>query len=80
MCNCSKEITITECQRLRKYNSDPLKRFFIYYVDDKIGLQVAYVPKGTNPINVAMERNFYNSDNQLEYYSIKEHPTCLRDE
>lgn len=76
MCNCSKPITITECQRLKKYNNDPLKRTFIYYVDDYKGLQVAYVPKEKTPISIAIERNFYNSENQLEYYSIKEHP-CL---
>jgi hypothetical protein len=76
MCNCSKQITVTECQRLRKYNSDPLKRFFIYYVDDKKGLQVAFVPKDKTPLQIAHERNFYNSENQIEFFNIREHP-CL---
>ena len=76
MCNCRKEITVTECQRLRKYNLDTLKRSFIYYVDDEKGLQVACVPKEKTPIQIAIERGFYNSYNELEWFNIKEHP-CL---
>lgn len=76
MCNCSKPITITECQRLKKYNSDAEKRTFIYYVDDLKGLQVACLKKGDNPNQIAIQRNFYNSDGLLEWFNIKEHP-CL---
>ena len=79
MCNCSKEITVTECQRLKKYNKDPLKRTFIYYVDDDKGLQVAHVPNGVNPNQIAIERNFYNSYGLLEWFNIKEHPTCFNE-
>jgi hypothetical protein len=78
MCNCSKPITKTECQRLKKYTSDPLKRFFIYYIHDEKGLQVACVPNHSTPLQIAIERGFYNSDNELEFFNIREHP-CLNE-
>lgn len=78
MCNCGKPITKTECQRLKKYHSDPEKRRFIYCVDDIKGLQVAYVPNGINPNQIAIERKFYNSDGMLEWFNIIESP-CLNE-
>lgn len=78
MCNCSKPITITECQRLKKYHSDPLKRRFIYYIDDEKGLVVSVVKSGENPNQKAQERGFYNSQGQLEWFNIIEHP-CLHE-
>ena len=77
MCNCSKKITTSDCGRLVKFNSDPLKRFFIYHIfDDSRGLQVAMVPKGEEPNKVAIERGFVNSEGIAEWYKTTEHP-CL---
>lgn len=77
MCNCSKPIAKTDCQRLRKCNSDPLRRFFIYHIfDDARGLMIANVPKGENPNAIALERGFINSEGFEEWYKTTEHP-CL---
>lgn len=75
MCDCSKLVTLSECQRLRKYNADPEKRFFIYHIfDDLRGLKIAYVPKDDNPNNVALKRGFVDDKGNPKWYNIKEHP------
>lgn len=77
MCNCSKPITKTECQILRKYIEDPEGGNFIYHVfDDERGLSLAKVPKGTNPNEIALKNEFIGSDGLPEWYYVKEHP-CL---
>lgn len=78
MCNCSKPITLTDCQRLREFNADPERRFFIYHIfdDPALGMVVAHVPKDKNPNEIAIERNFINQDGDLEWYKTTEHP-CL---
>ena len=78
MCNCSKPIDLTDCQTLKDFNNDPLKRFFIYHISDEKGLLVAYVPKGVNPNQIALERGFTDKNNNPEWYSTKEHP-CLKE-
>lgn len=78
MCNCSKPINLTECQELKDFNNDPLKRFFIYHISDDKGLMVAYVPKGANPNEIALRRGFKDKNGNPEWYSTKEHP-CLND-
>lgn len=78
MCNCSKMIEPSECDRLKKFNADPLKRFFIYHISDEKGLMVAYVPKGINPNHIALERGFTDENGEAQFYSTKEHP-CLQD-
>lgn len=77
MCNCSKPITKTECQILRKYVEDPEKRSFIYHIfDDERGLEIALVHDGQNPNIVALERGFVGLDGNVEWYYVREHP-CL---
>ncbi|TQM18336.1 hypothetical protein FB551_4117 [Chryseobacterium aquifrigidense] len=77
MCNCSKPITKTECQILRKYVNDPEGRTFIYHVfDGERGLEIAQVPQGINPNQIAIAREFIGSDGLPEWYYVKEHP-CL---
>ena len=78
MCNCSKKVTLSECDRLREYANDKLKRFFIYHISDKKGLMVAYVPKDRNPNDIALERGFIGTDGNVEWYNVNEHP-CIRD-
>ena len=39
---------------------------------------VAYVPKGINPNQIASEMGFINSENEIEFYSTKEHP-CINE-
>ncbi|MGU3377473.1 hypothetical protein [Chryseobacterium sp. M5A1_1a] len=79
MCNCSKKITKTECQRLKKYVNDPDNRNFIYHVfDDDRGLSLAQVPKGEDPNEIATKNGFIGSDGFAEWYYIKEHP-CLHE-
>lgn len=75
-CNCSKPIPPTDCQRLRKFNADG--RLFIYHISNEKGLEVAYVPKGKNPNDVAKEWGFYNNKGELEWYLTTEHP-CLKE-
>lgn len=80
MCNCSKPITKTECQILRKYVNDTEGRTFIYHVfDGDRGLEIAQVPKEINPNQIAIEREFIGSDGFPEWYFVKEHP-CLYEE
>lgn len=78
MCNCSKQVTKTECQQLIEYATDPMKRFFIYHVFDNTGLEVAYVPVGDNPNSVALKRGFVNEEGIPEWYNVKEHP-CIHE-
>lgn len=78
MCNCSKPISQSECDRLKEFVNDPLKRFFIYHISDEKGLLVAYVPKGVNPNEIALERGFINQYGEPEWYHVSEHP-CLND-
>lgn len=77
MCNCSKPITANECEDLIGYYNDQFKRFFIFHISDKEGLIVRMVPKGINPATIAEEAGFYNSENELEFYHIREHP-CIQ--
>ena len=77
MCNCSKPITKTECQILKKYAEDPEKRLFIYHVfDDERGLEIAYVANRDFPNKTALKRGFVDSKGIPEWYYVKEHP-CL---
>jgi hypothetical protein len=77
MCNCSKPVTQTECQRLAKYANDPERRFFIYHVfDDSRGLEIAWVENGKSPNNIAIERGFVDDEGIPEWYNVNEHP-CL---
>lgn len=77
MCNCSKAVTKTECQKLRKYADDPEGRNFIYHIfDDKRGLCLAQVPKDKNPNEIASINGFIGNDGFPEWYYVKEHP-CL---
>lgn len=78
MCNCSKPISQSDCDRLKEFVNDPLKRFFIYHISDEKGLLVAYVPKGVNPNEIALERGFINQYGEPEWYHVSEHP-CLND-
>ncbi|AZA73576.1 hypothetical protein [Chryseobacterium indoltheticum] len=79
MCNCSKPITQSECQKLREFVNDPEKRFFIYHIfDDKRGLSVAYVPAGENPNKIALDRKFINEKGVIEWFHVSEHP-CLNE-
>lgn len=77
MCNCSKQVTKTECQQLRKYAEDPENRSFIYHVfDDERGLALAQIHKGENPNQIALNNGFLGSDGLVEWYYVREHP-CL---
>jgi len=77
MCNCSKPLKKSDCQILRDFVNDPQKRFFIYHIfDDERGLKIAHVPKGENPNEIALQRNFINDDGLVEFYNVREHP-CL---
>lgn len=78
MCNCSKPVTQTECQKLREFATDPEKRFFIYHIFNDKGLQVAFVPSNKNPNEIAIERGFVDEKGLAEYYNVKEHP-CLHE-
>lgn len=79
MCDCSKQIKQTDCDRLKEFNNDPEKRFFIYHIfDDFRGLQVAYVPNGINPNQIALERGFIDQNDNAKWFSTLEHP-CLND-
>lgn len=78
MCNCSKPITLSECQQIKEFVNDPLKRFFIYNISDTEGLRVALVPKGINPNVIAIQRGFINENGEPEFYAVQEHP-CLKE-
>lgn len=74
-CNCSKEVTLTDCDRLRKFVADG--RMFIYHIfDDERKLQVAFVPAERSPNAIAIERGFVNDKEDPEWFFVKEHP-CL---
>lgn len=68
---------MSECDVLKDFNNDPLKRFFIYHISDEKGLMVAYVPKGVNPNEIALERGYTDENGNPEWYSTKEHP-CIQ--
>lgn len=75
MCNCSKPITQTDCQRLKECLRDPERRTFIYHIfNDERGLKIACVQNGFSPKETAQERNFYNENGELEFYHVSEHP------
>lgn len=75
MCNCSKAVTKTDCQRIKKFSSDPLKRVFIYHIfDGDRGLEIAHVPPGQFPNEVAKKRGFINEEGVPEWYYVQEHP------
>lgn len=77
MCNCSKSLTMTDCQRLRDFNNDPLKRFFIYHIfDDEKGLKIRHVPKDSNPNTIALENGFLDENGNPQWFRTNEHP-CL---
>ena len=77
MCNCSKILTQTDCQRLREFFYDPQKRLFIYHIfDGEKGLQIRYVPNDKTPNEIAELNNFFNENGNLEWFHISEHP-CL---
>ncbi|MDV4070296.1 hypothetical protein CMT45_01025 [Elizabethkingia anophelis] len=74
-CNCSKPVSVSDCQILKEFKEDG--RMFIYHIfDDKRGLEVAYVPEDKTPNQIAVERKFFNENNMLEWFYISEHP-CL---
>lgn len=77
MCNCSKPITQSECDMMREFAEDP--RFFIYHISDENGLQVAYVPSGKNPNDIAKERGFLGANGEVEWYNCREHP-CVNED
>lgn len=77
MCNCSKPVTKTECERLKKFHTDPEKRFFIYHIFNE-GLKVRMVPPGINPNTIAQQAGFYNEAGQIEFYHVSEHP-CIHE-
>ena len=72
MCNCSKPIKQSERDMLRELNND--SRFFIYHISEEKGLKVAYVPKGINPNQIALERGFIGENGDVEWYNTKEYP------
>ena len=72
MCNCSKPIKQSERDMLRELNND--SRFFIYHISDEKGLKVAYVPKGINPNQIALERGFIGENGDVEWYNTNEYP------
>lgn len=79
MCNCSKSISQTDCQRLLECIRDLEKRFFIYHIFSSDGnnkLEIACVKPDKNPNDVAIERKFIDKDGNPEWYHITEHP-CL---
>ena len=78
MCNCSKPITLSECQQIKEFVNDPLKRFFIYNISDTEGLRVALVPKEINPNEIAIQRGFIDQYGEPEWYNVSEHP-CLNE-
>lgn len=78
MCNCSKPITLSECQQIKEFVNDPLKRFFIYNISDTEGLRVALVPKEINPNEIAIQRGFITENGEPEWYNVAEH-ICLNE-
>lgn len=79
MCNCSKQISQTDCQKLLDCLLDTQKRFFIYHIftesNGKNRLEIACVGD-KNPNDVAIERGFIGEDGNPEWYNINEHP-CI---
>jgi len=71
MCNCSKVVSQSDCQRLREHAKDG--RFFIYNFKGDY-LRIAYVPNGENPNSIAERYGYYNDNGDLEWFNIMEHP------
>lgn len=80
MCNCSKSISQTDCQRLLDCILDPEKRFFIYHIfsdsDGKNRLEIACVKKNEDPNEKAKQLGYVDSKGVPEWYNVNEHP-CL---
>lgn len=80
MCNCSKPISQTDCQRLLECMQDSQRRTFIYHTftetPDFNRLEIAHVPKDQNPNDVAKKRGFLDDAGNVEWFYIHEHP-CL---
>ena len=74
-CNCSKPITLDECTTLKWYLRHK-DLFIIYHINDN-GLQLAHVPKGKNPNQIALDRGFINEDGNVEWFHGREHPCLL---
>lgn len=75
MCRCKEPITDNECRFLRKLHKD--ERTFIYHISRENGsLLTAYVPKGKNPNEIALERGFLDDKGEVEWFNTFEHP-CL---
>lgn len=80
MCNCSKEISQTDCARLLECLRDPQKRKFIYHIftepSGKTRLEIAYVPPEQTPNDIAIQRKFLDEKGNPEWFLPQEHP-CL---
>ncbi len=79
MCNCSRPISQTDCQRLLDCVLDPNKGFFIYHIfseKKQNRLEIASVPANKNPNTVAIERGFIDKNGNPEWYNVNEHP-CI---
>lgn len=76
MCNCSKPITLDECQLLKWYLSHKDLNI-IYHINDN-GLQIAHVPKGKNPNEIALKRGFKDENGNVEWFFGTEHP-CINE-
>ena len=57
-CNCSKPVSVSECQILKEFKEDG--RMFIYHIfDDKRGLEVVFVLEDKTPNQIAIERKVF---------------------
>lgn len=72
-CNCNAKIKPSECDLMRLYANDPNGGVFIYFIG-KEGLKFAKVRKGESPNEAAQRNSFINENNQIEWFSPKEHP------
>ncbi|MCL1690411.1 hypothetical protein CMT52_17970 [Elizabethkingia anophelis] len=72
-CNCSKPLEQSDCERIKEHSKDG--RSFIFHIfDDDRGLRIALVPPGESPNQIAINQNFFNTDGNLEWFNVKEHP------
>lgn len=65
-----------ECQLLKWYLSHKDLNI-IYHINDK-GLQIANVPKGKNPNEIAFNRGFKDENGNVEWFYGIEHP-CINE-